>query len=114
RQAQFAIPLLLSLMDGPDEEVALAAAEAVWTMDRRKDVLPYFTRALKSKSLSHRQRAIRYLNYMGADAKPAVSELVAACSDRDASVRREAYQTLSTLDPETARKIGDPEKEEGK
>jgi HEAT repeat protein len=111
KQAQFAVPQLLALMDDPDGDVALAAAEAAWTIDRRKEVLPYFVRGLKAKSTSHRQRAVRYLNYMGVEAKPAVPDLVAACGDRDSTVRREAYQLLSQLDRETARKLGDPDAE---
>jgi HEAT repeat protein len=109
KQALFAVPQLLALMDDPDGDVALAAAEAAWTIDRRKEVLPYFVRALKAKSTSHRQRAVRYLSYMGAEAKPAVPDLIAACNDRDSRVRREAYQLLSQLDRETARKLGDPD-----
>jgi HEAT repeat protein len=109
KQAQFVVPQLIELMDDKDADVALRAAEAVWQMDRRKEVLPYFVRALKAKSSSHRHRAARYLNYMGIDAKAAVPDLVAACKDRDPSVRREAYQALLSVDNETARKIGDPE-----
>jgi HEAT repeat protein len=111
KQAQFTVPQLLAVLDDPDGDVALAAAEAVWTLDRRRDVLPYFVRALRAKSTSHRQRAVRYLSYMGLEAKPAVPDLIAACKDRDSSVRREAYQALSRLDPETARKVGDPDKD---
>src|SRR5262249_918899 len=95
KQAQVAVPQLQALADDPDEDVALAAAEAAWIIDRRTNVLPYFVRALKAKSTNHRQRAVRFLNSMGADAKAAVSDLVAACKDRDPTARRAAYPAPS-------------------
>jgi len=78
-----------------DEEVAISAAEAVWSIDRRPDVLPCFVRGLKAKSANSRVRAVRNLMHMGAEAKPAVPDLIAACKGRDSSVRREAYRPLS-------------------
>jgi HEAT repeat protein len=109
KQAQATVPLLMDLMDDKDEDTALRAAEAVWSIDRRPEVLPHFVRGLKAKTASNRMSAARNLGNMGADAKPAVPELVAACKDRDSSVRREAYRALSMVDNETARKLGDPD-----
>jgi HEAT repeat protein len=109
KQVPSIVPLLVNAMDDKDEEVALFAAEAVWNLDRRTEVLPCFMRGLKAKTASNRIRAARNLMSMGAEAKPALPDLVAACKDRDSSVRREAYQALSVLDQETARKLGDPE-----
>jgi HEAT repeat protein len=109
KQAQNAVPHLVDAMNDKDEDVAISAAEAVWNIDRRPEVLPHFVRGLKAKSTQNRIRAARNLMNMGAEAKSAVPDLVAACKDRDSSVRREAYQALSVIDNETARKIGDPE-----
>jgi HEAT repeat protein len=109
KQAQNAVPQLVDAMEDKDEDVAISAAEAVWNIHRRPDVLPHFVRGLKAKSTQNRIRAARNLMNMGAEAKPAVPDLVAACKDRDSQVRREAYQALRQLDPETAKKVGDPE-----
>jgi HEAT repeat protein len=109
KQAQSTVPQLMDVMDDKDEDVSLRAAEAVWNIDRRPEVLPHFVRGLKAKTAHNRISAARNLGNMGADAKPAVPELVAACKDRDSSVRREAYHALLVVDNETARKLGDPE-----
>jgi HEAT repeat protein len=109
KQAQSAVPQIMVLMDDKDEDVALSAAEAVWSIDRRTEALPHFVRSLKAKTANNRIRAARNLGNMGPDAQLAVPELVAACKDRNSSVRREAYQALSSVDNETARKLGDPE-----
>jgi HEAT repeat protein len=109
KQAQNTVPQLMDLMDDKDDDVFLSAAEAVWSIDRRPEVFPPFVRGLKAKTANNRVRAANNLGNMGAGAKPAVSELVAACKDRDSSVRREAYRALSLVDYETARKLGDPE-----
>jgi HEAT repeat protein len=112
KQAQSIVPQLIDVMDDKDEDVALSAAEAVWSIDRRPEVLPQFVRGLKAKTANNRVRAARNLMNMGADAKPAVPELVAACKDSDAAVRREAYRTLSMVHNETARKLGNPDADE--
>jgi HEAT repeat protein len=109
KQAQNTVPQLMDLMDDKDDDVSLSAAEAVWSIDRRPEVFPPFVRGLKAKTANNRVRAANSLGNMGADAKPAVPELVAACKDRDSSVRREAYRALSLVDNETARKLGDPD-----
>jgi HEAT repeat protein len=109
KQAQNTVPQLIDSMDDKDDDVALSAAEAVWSIDRRPEVLPHFVRGLKAKTVNNRIRAANNLRNMGADAKPAVPELVAACTDRDSSVRREAYRALALVDNETARKLGDPD-----
>jgi HEAT repeat protein len=109
KQAQTTVPLLMNLMDDKDEDVSMRAAEAVWSIDRRPEVLPHFVRGLKAKSANNRMSAARNLGNMNADAKPAVPELVAACKDRDSSVRREAYRALSMVDNQTARTLGDPD-----
>jgi HEAT repeat protein len=114
QKAAFAIPLLVTAMDDKDDEASIRAAETVWHIDRRKDVLPYFVRALKAKNSYHRERAARDLMNMGGDARAAVPDLVAACRDRDAGVRREAYRTLQRLDPQEAKKLDDAEKEGSK
>jgi HEAT repeat protein len=112
KQAQNSVPQLIDAMDDKDEDVALSAAEAVWQIDRRPEVLPYFVRGLKAKTANNRLRAARNLMNMGATAKPAVPEPVAACKDVDSSVRREAYRALSSVDNETARKVGDLDPDE--
>jgi HEAT repeat protein len=109
KQAQFIVPQLVTAMDDKDDDVALSAAEAVWQMERRSEVLPHLVRGLNAKSANSRVRAARNLMHMGAEAKAAVPDLVAACKDRDSAVRREAYRALSLVDNETARKVGDPE-----
>jgi HEAT repeat protein len=109
KQAQGIVPQLVDAMEDKDEDVALSAAEAVWSIDRRPEVLPHFVRGLKAKSTHNRVRAAQNLMNMGAEAKSAVPDLVAACNDRDSSVRREAYRALSSVDNETARKLGNPE-----
>jgi HEAT repeat protein len=112
KQAQSIVPQLIDVMDDKDEDVALSAAEAVWSIDRRPEVLPHFVHGLKAKTANNRVRAARSLMNMGAAAKPAVPELLAACKDHDSSVRREAYRALFSVDNETARKLGDPDADE--
>jgi HEAT repeat protein len=114
QKAAFAIPLLKTAMDDKDDEVSLRAAETIWNIERRKQVLPYFVRALKAKNSYHRERAARNLMNMGGDARAAIPNLVAACKDRDAGVRREAYRTLKQLDPETAKKLEEEENDGSK
>jgi HEAT repeat protein len=109
KQAQSIVPQLMDVMDDKDEDVSLRAAEAVWIIDRRPEVLPHFLRGLKAKTANNRIRAAQNLMNMGPEAKPAVPELVAACKDRDSSVRREAYRALTVVDNETARKLGAPD-----
>jgi HEAT repeat protein len=112
KQAQNIVPQLIDVMDDKDDDVALSAAEAVWSIDRRPEVLPHFVRGLKAKTANTRARAARNLMNMGAEAKSAVPELVAACKDNDSAVRREAYRALSMVDNETARKLGNPDADE--
>jgi HEAT repeat protein len=109
KQAQNTVPQLVDAMNDKDDEVAMCAAEAIWNIDLRPDVLPHFVRGLKAKTSNTRVRAANGLGRMGAEAKAAVPDLVAACKDRDSSVRREAYRALSSVDNETARKKGDPD-----
>jgi HEAT repeat protein len=109
KKARNALPQLMGAMEDKDEDVALYATEAVWTIDRRPEVLPRLMRGLGAKTAPARSRAARILTSLGADAKPAVPALVAACKDRDSAVRREAYRALLVLDSETAKKVGDPE-----
>jgi HEAT repeat protein len=66
KQAQFIVPQLMAVMDDKDDDVALSAAEAVWQMERRSEVLPHFVRGLKAKSTNSRVRAARNLMHMGA------------------------------------------------
>jgi HEAT repeat protein len=112
KQAQNVVPQLIDVMDDKDDDVALSAAEAVWSIDRRPEVLHHFVRGLKAKTANTRVRAARNLMNMGAEAKSAVPDLVAACKDLDSSVRREAYRALSSVDNQTARKLGDPDADE--
>jgi HEAT repeat protein len=109
KQAPGIVPQLMDAMEDKDDDVALQAAEAVWNIDRRTEVLPHFVRGLKAKSTHNRVRAARNLMNMGGDARAAVPDLIAACKDRDTAVRREAYRTLKLLDPEEAKKLDDGE-----
>jgi HEAT repeat protein len=112
KQAQNIVPQLIDVMDDKDEDVALSAAEAVWSIDRRPEALPHFVRGLKAKTANNRARAARNLMNMGAEAKSAVPDLVAACKDIDSTVRREAYRALFSVDNQTARELGDPDADE--
>jgi HEAT repeat protein len=105
KQDQSIVPPLMDTMDDTDEDVALSAAEAVWNIGRRTEVLPYLVRGLKAKTANNRIRAAQCLSGMGADAKPAVPDLINAFADPDSAVRRAAHEALSRLDPETARKL---------
>jgi HEAT repeat protein len=109
KQAQSIVPQLVDVMEDKDEDVAVSAAEAVWNIDRRPEVLPHFVRGLKARTAYTRVRGANGLMHMGAEAKSAVPDLVAACTDRDSQVRRAAYSALSVVDNETARKLGDPD-----
>jgi HEAT repeat protein len=109
RKVPSILPFLMGAIDDQDEDVALSAAEAVWNLDRRTEVLPCFTRGLKAKTATNRVRAARGLMSMDAEAKAAVPDLITACKDRDPWVRREALAALSQLDREAARKLVEAE-----
>src|SRR5262249_31661073 len=101
-QAAAALPDLLATLEDKDGEVALRAAAAGWSIDKRKEALPVFLRGLNSKTADWRLRSVHGLRLMGNDAKAAVPELLAAYRDRDRRVRLAAYQALRQLDPATA------------
>jgi hypothetical protein len=109
--AAAALPDLLATLEDKDEAVALRAAAAVWSIDKRKDALPVFLRGLKSKTPDLRLRSVQGLRLMGNDAKAALPELLAAYRDRDRHVRLAAYQVLRQLDPTTAATLSNPDQD---
>jgi HEAT repeat protein len=107
KQVQSIVAPLMDAMGDTDEDVALSAAEAVWNIGRRTEVLPYLVRGLKAKTATNRIRAAIGLGSMGAEAKAAVPDLINAFADPDSAVRRAAHEALVGLDPETARKLAE-------
>lgn len=112
-QAARALPDLLTALDDKDDEVAVPAAETIWHINRSRQVLATLTRGLTARSSLLRQRAAHALGLMGAEAKEAVPDLLAASRDPDRNVRRAVVQALRRIDPKAAKEAGDPEKDPG-
>lgn len=84
-EAQAAIPLLEGYLRSSDEELRVIAAEALWRIDRRADlVLPVLIKELRPGARSNSQAA-EAIGEMGEAAREAIPALVACLGADDAS-----------------------------
>ncbi len=92
--------------------VRITAAEAVWRLNKDGRVVPLLVRALEESNLSgtesenERYMAARALGRIGADAKPAVPELLKLIDARDPDLATTARTALRLIDPDAAKKAG--------
>jgi HEAT repeat protein len=83
---------LLDLMKAGDKEVGLSAARALINIGEGKATVGFLTGTLKSGSVDEKKASAQVLGLVGADAKPAVDELLNALEKDDA--RQEAADAL--------------------
>jgi HEAT repeat protein len=92
-----AIEVLVAL-EGPDEELRLNAAVALWRIEKNASALKTMTKLLRSTSAKVREQAAVDLGYeFGASAKPAVPDLVKRLFDARAGVRSTAAEALGRI-----------------
>lgn len=104
-QAKEAGPQLVKLLADKDWATALAAAEALATIDPAAEAaVPVLAEALRSPEPAVRQRAVFALGRFGKAARPAVPALIQAL--KDPSVRASAAYTLGRIGPDAAEAVG--------
>jgi HEAT repeat protein len=92
---------LLTALDDPDEELARAAAVALWRIEKNPSALKTLTRLLRSTDPKVRERAALELGAeLGPEAKPAVPDLVKRLFDPRAAVRSTAAEALGRIGPD--------------
>jgi HEAT repeat protein len=107
--ARPALPSLRLALDDPAIEVRTAAAAALWSLDPKpataKAILPVLREALgDGKTLFVRDSAIKVLNSMGSEARPALPELIALLQDQKSSERGDTAKASERGD--TAKALG--------
>ena len=103
--ARPALPNLRLALDDPAIEVRTAAAAALWSHDPQpgtaKAILPVLREALgDGETLFVRDTAVKVLNSMGSEARPAIPELVALLQDQKASERWDTAKALGSIGPD--------------
>jgi HEAT repeat protein len=112
-------PAVQDLRDALDDEdilVRVYAARAIWAVDRQSaSALAVLRTALKDNSgRGGDYYAVDALNLMGADAKPAVPDLLEAYKIKAKNVRDRIEAALKKIDPEAAAKAGIPPEKDKK
>lgn len=102
RPANQAVALeLVAALDGPDENVRLASAVALWRTEKNVRALPAVTKLLRSNDPQVRATAATDLGgEFGADARPAVPDLTKRLFDPFASVRASSAEALGRVGPD--------------
>jgi HEAT repeat protein len=96
--AKAAVPALVeTLKKDKDANVRKAAANALGRMDAGEEAVPALRAALKDKAPVVRMNAASALGQLGADAKDAEQDLVAAQKDKDRGVSRAARMALRSI-----------------
>lgn len=98
KRAEGAIPALMRTFETPDDALARKTLQSMRTIDPDgKLLLPEFRRRILHPEGRVRLEAIANVGRYGDQALSARSELIAALSDSDGRVRREAARTLGIL-----------------
>jgi HEAT repeat protein len=103
--ARRALPNLRLALSDPAIQVRTAAAAALWSHDPQpgtaKAILPVLREALgDGKTLFVRDTAVKVLNSMGSEARPAIPELIALLQDQKASERWDTPKALGSIGPD--------------
>jgi len=103
--ARRALPNLRLALGDPAIQVRTAAAAALWSHDPQpgtaKAILPVLREALgDGKILFVRDTAVKVLNSMGSEARPAIPELIALLQDQKASERWDTPKALGSIGPD--------------
>ncbi len=94
---------LLAALDSPDEQVRLAAAVALWRIEKHAQAIPSVIKRLRSADPRVREQAATEIGgEFGADAKTAVPELVKRLFDPFAGVRSASAEALGRIGPGAA------------
>ncbi|MCI0700942.1 MAG: HEAT repeat domain-containing protein, partial [Planctomycetia bacterium] len=92
---------LIFALENADEEVRLAAAGALWRIEKHNTALPAVIKLLKSSNAKVRKGAATDLGLeFGPAAKRAVAELTKRLFDRNSSVRAAAAEALGRIGPD--------------
>ncbi len=92
--------------------VRITAAEAIWRINKDGRAIPLLVRALEESNLTgtdgdnERYMAARALGRIGADAKPAVPELLKLLGHPDGHLDATARAALKAIDPDAAKNAG--------
>jgi HEAT repeat protein len=95
--AKAAVPLLTELLKNKDEYLRVVAAQALWTIARKRIAISALIEALKSGESTTRGAAATTLGLLGSDAREAVPALVTALEDSQTYVRSSAASTLGQI-----------------
>lgn len=93
-------------------QVRITAAEALWRINKDGRAIPLLVRALEESNLTgtdgdnERYMAARALGRIGADAKPAVPELLKLLGHPDEHLDATARTALKAIDPDAAKNAG--------
>ncbi|MFM8271864.1 MAG: HEAT repeat domain-containing protein, partial [Gemmata sp.] len=97
---QAAVVELGAALDSPDEAVQMAAAVALWRIERSPQALPVMVKRLRSEDARVREQAATDIGFeFGPDAKDAVPELVKRLFDPFASVRSASAEAMGRIGP---------------
>jgi HEAT repeat protein len=99
--AKFAIPALREALEDKDPRVRVKVAEALWRIERPEPrvLLLVLLDSLKEKDATVRINALVVLGRIGAGARTAVPDMIAALKDKEEDVRLEAVLALGQLGP---------------
>jgi len=106
-KAHDAIPVLAEAISDPDPAVRLAAAEALWRIEKRPErVLPILIAAVQSRQKNADPRwAVYLVGEIGPQARKAVPALAQALSDPDLELRCRAAEALWEIEARPERLI---------
>ncbi|MBU6401870.1 MAG: hypothetical protein KGS61_16260 [Verrucomicrobia bacterium] len=99
-KAGAAVPALLKLDAGNNQQLAWAVADALWVIDRRTNqVLRLCADALSAPDLGPKLHALVDLRELGPAGKSLTAAMQAALQDPDGQVRQMANDALQVIDP---------------
>jgi HEAT repeat protein len=107
-RAKPAAPTLMSALEDPDPYVRYSAAAALRQIapESAGEIVPLLIRQLRQSDAKLRVASARGLEEFGAQAMPAVPELMKSIQDKDTEVQNAARSALKKIDPATARRLG--------
>jgi HEAT repeat protein len=105
--AKEALPALRQALQDEEAHVRLCAAQALWKIDKPRDVVPVLLAAWKEEAVhpfkvSYRVKAVQRLGEIGAEDKSVVPTLVELVKDENRRVGLAAVAALQKVDPEAA------------
>lgn len=97
--AKEAIPTLEAALKSDDNLYRIAAAQALWQIDKHQDALPTIVDVLKTGDAEAAMTAALALADLKSDDPTAIAALIAALSHEDPDVRQAAVDALAAIGP---------------